>query len=65
MQAINSLEILKKGLPDAGLPPRHIVVVGAGIAGLVSALLLQESGHKVTVNRCVSFQFVHSPQPLH
>jgi monoamine oxidase len=49
MHAINSLEILNKGLPDIGLPPQHIVVVGAGMAGLTSALLLQESGYRVTV----------------
>jgi len=49
MHAINSLEILKEGLPDTGLPPRHIVIVGAGMAGLTSALLLKQAGHRITI----------------
>lgn len=49
MPAINPLEILKNGLPAASSPRRHIVVVGAGMAGLVSALLLQGAGHRVTI----------------
>ncbi|MCT2586908.1 flavin monoamine oxidase family protein [Actinophytocola gossypii] len=42
-----------KILIDNGLPktsrPKDVLVVGAGIAGLVSALLLKRAGHRVTV----------------
>ncbi|TDV54249.1 flavin monoamine oxidase family protein [Actinophytocola oryzae] len=46
------LEYLRVLLDD-GLPrttsPKKVLVVGAGIAGLVSALLLRRAGHQVTV----------------
>ena len=46
MQVINTLEFLKNGLPTTGGPSRHVVIIGAGMAGLTAALLLQEEGTK-------------------
>ncbi|HXU44298.1 MAG TPA: NAD(P)/FAD-dependent oxidoreductase, partial [Thermoanaerobaculia bacterium] len=43
------LEILiDDGLPPAG-KPRHVLVVGAGIAGLTASWLLARAGHRVTL----------------
>lgn len=46
---IDLLDTLRTGLPPAGGPPRRIVVVGAGIAGLTAGMLLKEAGHTVTI----------------
>jgi monoamine oxidase len=35
-------------LPDTG-PRLHVVIVGAGLAGLVSAYELEKRGHRVTI----------------
>lgn len=39
---------IRNGLPKT-TSPKHIVIVGAGMAGLVSASLLKDAGHQVTI----------------
>jgi monoamine oxidase len=47
---IDLLETLRGGLPGpAEGKRRHVVIVGAGIAGLTAGMLLKEAGHKVTL----------------
>ncbi|XP_035240734.1 L-amino-acid oxidase isoform X1 [Anguilla anguilla] len=42
------LNIVQRGLPHAKTP-RHIAIVGGGIAGLTAAHFLEGAGHKVTI----------------
>src|SRR5919198_6336197 len=43
------LDLLREGLPESSAQPRHIVIVGAGMAGLTAGLLLKDAGHDVTI----------------
>ncbi|MED4752768.1 flavin monoamine oxidase family protein [Brevibacillus choshinensis] len=42
------VSLIRHGLSKTSTP-KHIVIVGAGMAGLVSASLLKQAGHRVTI----------------
>ncbi|XP_068173921.1 L-amino-acid oxidase [Antennarius striatus] len=42
------LNIVQKGLP-ATKTPRHVVIIGGGMAGLTAAKFLEDAGHKITI----------------
>ncbi|WDE07458.1 FAD-dependent oxidoreductase [Thalassomonas viridans] len=43
------LDCLKSGLPKGNTTGKNVLVVGCGIAGMVSAALLRRAGHTVTI----------------
>ncbi len=43
------LEYIKNGFPKKKGKKKDVLVVGAGMAGMVSAAILKEAGHKVTI----------------
>jgi monoamine oxidase len=46
---IDLLATLRDGLPGRTSEPRHVIIAGAGIAGLTAGMLLKEAGHTVTI----------------
>jgi monoamine oxidase len=42
------LKIIDKGL-NSSKAPKKVIIVGAGMAGLVAGEILQRAGHKITI----------------
>ncbi|WP_226659066.1 flavin monoamine oxidase family protein [Pseudalkalibacillus hwajinpoensis] len=42
------LSLIRNGLPDKS-PPKHVIIIGSGLSGLVAGSLLKRSGHHVTI----------------
>lgn len=57
------LGIVDKGLP-ASKTPRHVAIIGGGIAGLTAAKFLEDAGHKVKSFRVRKGWFRHYCQHL-
>jgi len=49
MDKLDYLGLLKNGLPDTDARPTSVIIVGAGMAGLVAGMLLKDAGHTVTI----------------
>lgn len=47
--ALETLDLLKEGLPSTTAGTRRVVIIGAGMAGLAAGLLLKQAGHEVTI----------------
>ena len=45
---LDYMKLLQDGL-SPGSKSKHVVIVGAGMAGLMAGLMLKEAGHKVTL----------------
>ncbi len=45
----NYVDVIKNGLPHVSPKRKDVIVLGAGIAGLLAAKLLKESGYNVTI----------------
>jgi monoamine oxidase len=46
---LDCLELLRNGLGEPKGGHRHVVIVGAGMAGLTAGMLLKDAGHEVTI----------------
>ena len=42
------IEYIKYGIPKTK-KPKKVLIIGAGMAGLVSAIMLKDAGHDVTI----------------